>query len=79
MLAKLYYYHNFLSFGFLARLCSLDCLQLGIMVARISPLNRDFLDYSELIIKVSLAWIPLIGVGPGYMAFVPTIKVKVVS
>ena len=49
------------------------------MVAGISPLNWDFLDCSELIIKVSLAWIPLIGVGPGYMAFVPTIKVKVVS
>jgi hypothetical protein len=49
------------------------------MIARISPLNWDFLDCSELMIEVLLARIPFIGAIPGCMALVSTIKAKVVS
>jgi hypothetical protein len=49
------------------------------MVTRVSPLNWDFLVYSELMIEVSLARIPFIGTIPGCMALVSTIKAKVVS
>src|SRR5258708_10395844 len=79
MLAELCCHHNFLDFGFMTRLCSLDCSQLIFMVARVSPLNWDFLVCSELMIKVLLARIPFIGTSPGYMALVSTIKAKVVS
>jgi hypothetical protein len=48
-------------------------------IARVSPLNWDFLNYLELIIEVLLARIPFIGTIPGCMALVSTIKAKVVS
>ena len=99
MLAELCCYHNLLNFGFMARLCPLGCLQLIFMVAMVSPLNWDFLDYSrlvfmiarfsplnwdflgcsELMIEVSLARIPFIGISPGCMALASTIKAKMVS
>jgi hypothetical protein len=93
VLAELCCYHNFLGFTFMARLCSLDCSQLIVIVARISPLNWDFLDWiagvsplnwdflncSELMIKVLFARIPFIRTIPGCMALVSTIKAKVVS